>query len=742
MNALRGGLTCFLQNSTVVSVQFAFITEYISSLTRSPLDIVCFRTQTGVSPASASISKEARAFREVQKKSRKRDSLLAKGRSAYVPPEICFCRFPLLLFPSMSRCVLGGGVVRKVQELAKNLEESCLPARIVSSSMSGNLASTELVRTAELPKNAAVTSAALLPTAACLLIGNPEVLLQPALVSAFHFFLASPVYSLAAIDVSGTSPLVAQAKSALRASSSSSPTAFAPRGFRSLTVLRPFAWQTSGVRMRAGASADRIPVAGGSRRLRRQISRQVVDQQAFAAAITAETNGTNGKATNKGAYGASAHRPAGLAVARQARMANDVVPLNGVKGRKFSLAKPFSLADSGFEIAAVSPGRDLNAAGKTPAFPRVAFSANADRAAYAHRQFFQSAVTYDTALFLHPSIAAVQQLHILASWIAREFGARLVQEAEAAATARQFSRHKRPMQTPAKASRACGQRRVGTVRRQQGFRKDPHLLPLSAAASSPPGYSTPGDTASSVFAGAAGTQNLLSVLSLLGLVEIQGDGKGVLMQPTAEIITSGAFMHVSVEAFTLELVSAAASFVFEASFEATRHSQRLHFRLGSDDYSSVRSLNDMSPAGGRQNSTEKQPGRGGLMGMLKPSEELSPFASVGPQSLSEADEDPHVGPTKWSAPPAQDYPPLASINSDTSRQTDTFQIRGSLQRTAADAYAERHHKDFFTATVRPASLGCPKIAGVASYFSRFTTPAWRSADLFFVVVRCHSGFVQ
>lgn len=499
----------------------------------------------------------------------------------------------------MSKCVLGHETVGKVQALARKVEESCLLTSIPSQSLpqhSTDVCSSILSSSLTSLDDSVITSASLLPTAACLLLGNPAIRLQPALVSVFHFFLVSPIYSFTAIDQYRPKQL----------SSKDSPSA------RSAAPSKQLPGDAPG---EPGVAESRPLHEASDEHGSQPVSSQV------ASDFSSHTNNLGGKRQMVGSFQAfKSHEPIsnhsgisslqrrsaiqsrssvgtfsrnGVAAPLQReecpkqtteRTPEDVEPFGGLRESRLSFSGP--LGTVGVDRAGFSGAEshdDVNAA----IAPEVAefMGANLSPASDMHatEDYAGSANTYDTALFLQPSIAAIQQLHILAAWMAREFRARLIQEAEVASASHLASRHKRQ----AKKGKS-GTTRVG----RQGRRMGGTLHGSTKCTSEVPNRTddvnrTNGHLQSCkgelpVSPHASDIHDLLLILSLIGLVELETPIRGVLKQPAAEIVTSAAFMHASVEAFTLELLTPPAAFIFESCFEATRHAQKVHFRLGSE----------------------------------------------------------------------------------------------------------------------------------------------------------------
>lgn len=623
----------------------------------------------------------------------------------------------------MSQCVLGHGAVEKVQDLARKLKKSYLPARTVADS------SSEIMDPAQLLDDAVLSSAALLPTAACLLIGNPEVLLQPALVSVFHFFLASPMYSLAAIDVSRTSRFVRQNSRAARPAAPSSGAIPETREADTLAASSPTIRGASGDQVgerhaqrskadsflhtrdfrrqrqtaaRVPPSQEHVPASSNSRK-QESFPRRPVGQRATASARAGKDRGTvDGELQGDGA-GAQPF-PAGVTAGHEARVADNAELFEGPKDRRLSFVGLSSMTEG--DIAgpsgAISPGGSINVSTATAAAERLAAATSALPIVYSSEQYSKSATTYDTALFLHPSIAAIQQLQILASWIAREFRARLIQDAEAAAAAELISRHKRLLRKlKRQTSRAGGRRRRENVKSQPGPRKGRGNMSANAPARNARGYSAPCEGALPIPEHAAGIQNLLCILSLLGLVELQGPTKGILVQPAAEIVTSAAFMHVSVEAFTLELVASPAAFVFEASFEATRHSQKLHFRLGSERHVSTRLLRHPSLVAASDNIEDH------LVGYFRhlrkhASKRIDTSGNGGLHSPS--GEDPLAAFSKSYTQPGADVHRGLDTNAGSCWESASSRLNAPRQRLRGASESDELNRDRLTATVSPTGL--------------------------------------
>ncbi|KAL8273864.1 hypothetical protein Esti_002187 [Eimeria stiedai] len=536
---------------------------------------------------------------------------IAENELMYIPPEICFCRFPLVLFPSMSQCVVGQGAVERLKTLTEKLEETYRRGKAASHSASEpsqDWAATLLSSLACQFGDSVTTSASLLPTAACLLIGNPAVLLQPRLVSVFHFFLASPIYSLAPLDSSQTDVVhcpvsqVPQPRSQfpyvtedpLKESAAVPPTTPI-----SVTSDGNDARQSNADRVATDHSCSknsweqRLTVPYGTPSLCHESDASVSKYPKSRTRRRLTLAGISVENGERGFAAASSQREGVSALPFHSRVAvgnQDKTTCNKVQASKSKPEPPrfssrlSSMADKGHsslsalaqsrgDSVTTDTGRDTGTTGRPSA---SVITASAVHTSDPHSV---NAATYDAALFLHPSIAAVQQLQVLASWIAREFRTRLIQESEAAAAARVISRNKRMMRKQ--------KRQIIRVGARRGMAKSAAAIGLSHAAGEHDtalgsmSHLKPCEGPRTFPSDAAGARNLLSILSLLGLVGLQSPFRGTVVHPPAEIVTSAAFMHVSVEAFTLELVAYPTAFVFEACIEASRHSQNLHFRVGS-----------------------------------------------------------------------------------------------------------------------------------------------------------------
>ncbi|KAL8425709.1 hypothetical protein Efla_003087 [Eimeria flavescens] len=552
------------------------------------------------------------------------------NEAAYSSPEICFCRFPLVLFPSMSQCVMGHGAVERLQAMARALEESFL----LDKTSPDNVPSKPQDRAASLLENVAkrlddtvTASASLLPTAACLLIGNPAVLLQPRLVSVLHFFLASPVLA----PRERTSGRISSPRG-LQSCQASSPPLSVDAASEELPAL------SSRMSASGGRAGNRVHEGNSGQRTTIFSQRPSDRRQALGLGLSPETQNPQFRTSH-------AHHPAGSFVS------GDSVPI-GTDGEDLSAASPRRASASAWSRGDVAKcSQDKPAAtgapmfkwirGAEPLFAGLTGTASANsrgQPAPSHSDANQPSVhaqtaertnatvagpsppvrtadlhtkdaaTYDAALFLHPSIAAVQQLQVLASWIAREFRMRLIQEAEAAAGAKFLaSKGKRLLKKPKRQrGRSAAQRAAALSNSNHPV--SPHGPTKLGNATGEHGCGELNDALGSLNMDAAGVQVVLSVLSHLGLVGLQDPSRGVLIYPSVEIVTSAAFMHVSIEALRLQLVASPAAFVFEACFEASRHSQNLHFRVGSEGFFSHMPIRESLGAAGLTEVSDLAPG--------------------------------------------------------------------------------------------------------------------------------------
>ncbi|KAL8454249.1 hypothetical protein Emed_000358 [Eimeria media] len=569
-------------NSTVMCVGSAFITECISSVTGSASTVLCFRTQEGQNRHTVTCEEQGRTEGWDQPQTGTNASSKVETEVRYIPPEICFCRFPLVLFPSMSQCVMGQEAVERLKALAEKLETTYRSPGMAEpnnvSEPSQEWAGGLLSSAARQLGGSVATSASLLPTAACLLIGNPAVLLQPRLVSVFHFFLASPMYALAPLGSFQTDVMRSSVSQPPQPRSQFSSVTEAPRNesatVQPVSLIRE-ASDGSGVResnagrgptehsytQNSGEQRSTVPL--GSSSLRRESDFSVSEhgnspsrRPLALADISVEDDETEFATASSQGNGISASPFHSRVVGKQAETGVDKVHTFRRRSESPWLSRLSDVAnkdDAGLPTDAHSRGGHVDTGRGTGAMRH-------------------SSASLSTS-------SAVQQLQVLASWIAREFRTRLIQEAETAAAARLISRSKRLVRK----------------RRRQGVRAGVHREMAKSTAAAGPSHAAGGhETASgsknhlkgregtkSRPNDAAGVQNLLSVLSLLGLVGLRSPLKGAIVDPSAEIVTSAAFMHVSVQAFTLELVAYPTKFIFEACIEASRHSQNLHFRVGS-----------------------------------------------------------------------------------------------------------------------------------------------------------------
>lgn len=273
----------YFQNTRVLTVESVSITESISSSDRTPSYVLSFSNEpsalrgagTGGPQAAPLHNPEDLSDSRMPPVRLKTQLALAEERSAPCEPlrtrlprssEICLCRFPVVLVPSLASPVANSGqavrlestakdrsVERSIQVTSSDSLQTPLPGEREQASVRSpadvNLdqaGSTGGNFPDNCQENLSTTVASLLPTAAYVLVGNPSIVVAPMLLSALHFCLTFPVHAVTAVQLQG------KKSGQPRYSLSGSPAQFPPSDVSSSTQLPR--WEGVGVRGRPHAS--------------------------------------------------------------------------------------------------------------------------------------------------------------------------------------------------------------------------------------------------------------------------------------------------------------------------------------------------------------------------------------------------------------------------------------------------------------------------------------------------------
>ncbi|KAF4640612.1 hypothetical protein TGRH88_045380 [Toxoplasma gondii] len=486
------------------------------------------------------------------------------GKTPAYSSEICLCRIPLMLVPSLATSFLRTADDRHLRD------DSADDSSGLSWKSDFGLGQTDRVDLSTYPETGDA-AASLFPTAACVLVGNPSIVVAPALLSALHFCLTFPVYTFGS---------------------------------------------ENGRQHRTGLGAQRscIPFSHPL-------------ECAFMPSSTIDA-----------AVGGGGVRFA----RRQETWGRDPSACNG----SIDLVDSLTQLASGFRVPSrLSTVRDRMLAEdpEVTAYPDSTAVGNEGRTA--PQKSGAGVTSYDAALFLHPCLAAVQQINILSSWLAGEFRRQQIHKLEStAARAIRARRAQRQIQKQRRGQKRADVGRVSVYPRvdvdsqlEFGRHRAEHHLEgdgemekdeheqttmdetmqksesLSKSGDSAvhreeegvPPHQTPNPALTSFDRKQPlclperhfdHKDNLTSeqerqfaylshLIRLLGLDFVrtgQVEGAGIARQRAA-VTLSAEYVHFSVEELRVELKAMPASFILMTSVELTRSSHLLHFGLTATD---------------------------------------------------------------------------------------------------------------------------------------------------------------
>ncbi|PHJ18297.1 amine-terminal region of a tm vesicle-mediated sorter, partial [Cystoisospora suis] len=229
------------KNTRVLTVESVSITESISSSDRTPSYVLSFSNEpsayrgalTSAGP-NPDLDGQTQSHGSLTRP-KETQLVLAEESSALWEPlksrsprssEICLCRFPVVLVPSLALPIVNKCHRMRLESTARsNLVEhsvletkSCFAKTHVSNGneqecartpATGELRHVEFTgwyTPDESQEDLPTTVASLLPTAAYVLVGNPSIVVAPMLLSALHFCLTFPVHAVTTARLHGRKP--------------------------------------------------------------------------------------------------------------------------------------------------------------------------------------------------------------------------------------------------------------------------------------------------------------------------------------------------------------------------------------------------------------------------------------------------------------------------------------------------------------------------------------------------------